>query len=54
MMQCISTHFRLPANHTDKLVVLHVLANQRNAQISDFKTALILFKFLIDQKDNHE
>jgi len=50
MMQSIGTHFRLPANHTHKLVMLHVQANQQNAQISDCKTVLILFEFLIDQK----
>jgi len=33
MMQSISTHFRLSANHADKQVILHVLAEQRNAQI---------------------
>jgi len=39
MMQSISTHFRLSANHAHKQVVLRILTKQRNAQISDVKTA---------------
>jgi len=50
MMQSISTHFRLSANHAEKQLMLHVLGQNRGyAQISDVKTAIILIEFLVDQ-----
>jgi len=55
MMQSISTHFRLSANHADKQVMLHVSAKQQEmcklVTLVMFKTAIILTKFLIDQNN---
>jgi len=45
MMHSSSTHSRLSANHTDKQVILHVLANAQISNVSDIKTAIIFIKF---------
>jgi len=50
MMQSISTHFRLTANHAGKQVMLNFWKkNSAYAQIGDVKTAIILTEFLVDK-----